>query len=293
MAEGAVPLPGGSLHYTVRGRGQPILVLSGGPGFSGDYMTPVATQLAASFNTILPDQRGTGRSRIEKLDSTTMTLQLAVEDLELLRRHLGIGPWTVLGHSWGGILAMAYLAAHPEAVRALVLISSGGPTAGFFEPFGDNIESRLLPADLDAVAFWRDPVQKQADPQRASYESLRAKVPAYFFDRKKAWTFVAAMRPEGYTSAVNRLLIQDLQKTAYDLRQPLARARLPALVVQGRQDPVPESVALEIHALLQGSQLKIVERSGHFPWLEQPKELFDTVFGFLSALPPAAGPPRR
>jgi proline iminopeptidase len=293
--EGSVAAPGVTLHYYERGQGEPVLVLSGGPGFSSDYMTPVAQELASGFRTVLLDQRGTGRSTLEKLDASTLTLQLAVEDLEILRRHLGLGSWTVLGHSWGGMLAMAYAVAHPESVKALILVCSGGPTVEFFAPFGANIEARLLSGDHEALDFWRDPAQRQADPRRAAYESLRARTPAYFFSRKNAWPFIALLRPEGYTSAVNRLLIADLEKNAYDLRPGLRKLQIPALVVAARQDPVPESVALEIHGLLRGSRLRIVERSGHFPWLEQPKDLYDAVREFLAALasvPASPGAPR-
>jgi len=292
ILEGAVAVPGGSLHYTLRGQGEPVLVLSGGPGFSGDYMAPVAAELSSSYRTILPDQRGTGRSRLEKLDETSLTVALAVADLERLRRELGIGSWVVLGHSWGGMLGMLYLTAHPDAVRALVLVDSGGPTQDFFQPFGDNLEARLLPADREAVEFWRDPAQRRADPQRATYESLRAKVPAYFFERRKAWAFVALMRPEGYTAAVNRLLLADLERTGYDLRPALRRAHVPALVLQGRQDPMPESVAIELHGLLEGSQLRFLDRCGHFPWIEQPEAFYAAVRGFLSsAAAPASSRP--
>ena len=291
IVEGTVSVPGGSLHYTIRGQGEPVLVLSGGPGFAGDYMAPVAAELSSSHRTILPDQRGTGRSRLEKLDETSLTVELAVADLERLRRELGIATWIVLGHSWGGMLGMLYLAAHPEAVRALVLVDSGGPTRDFYEPFGDNLEARLLPADREAVDFWRQPAQRQADPQRATYESLRAKVPAYFFERRKAWSFVALMRPEGYTAAVNRLLLADLERTGYDLRPALRRVHVPALVLQGRQDPMPESVAIELHGLIEGSRLRFLDRCGHFPWIEQPEAFYAAVRGFLAIAAPAA--PRR
>jgi len=289
--EGTVAVPGGSLHYTMRGRGEPVLVLSGGPGFAGDYMAPVAAELSSSNRTVLLDQRGTGGSRLDRLDESTLTVELAVADLERLRQALGLDSWIVLGHSWGGMLGMLYATAHPAAVSALVLVASGGPTREFFEPFGDNLEARLLPADREAVEFWRDPARQQADPWRATYEGLRAKVPAYFFERKKAWLFVAAMRPEGYSSAVNRLLLANLERTGYDLRPALRRMHVPALLLQGRQDPMPESVAIELHGLIEGSQLRFLDRCGHFAWLEQAEAFYGAVRGFLSgvATPPAPG----
>jgi proline iminopeptidase len=282
--EGNLPIPGGNLHYVLRGQGEPMLVLSGGPGFSGDYMTPVASELADHWRTVLLDQRGTGTSRLDKLDSTTINQSVMVEDLERLRSHLGLKRWIVLGHSWGGMLAMSYAVAHPESVQALVLADSGGASTEFFEVFGANIDSRLLPEDRDAIAFWRDPAQRRADPRRATMEGLRALAPAYFFERKKALPFISLMRPEGYTSEVNRLMFDDFKRAGYDLRPRLRQLQVPTLVVHAWQDPIPETFALEIHQLIAGSQLHLIQRSGHFPWLEQPQDFYGAVRAFLGSL---------
>ena len=83
---GTVPAQGVVLHYTVHGRGAPVLLLAGGPGMSGDYMLPIAEQLG-DYRTIVLDQRGTGRSTMERLEPATMTLALAVDDVERLRVH--------------------------------------------------------------------------------------------------------------------------------------------------------------------------------------------------------------
>jgi len=80
--------------------------------------------------------------------------------------------------------------------------------------------------------------------------------------------------------------MEDLHK-GYDIREDLKKVKAPSLILQGRQDPMPESVAIEIHGLLANSQLHFIERAGHFTWLEQPKEFFDTVHAFLGELQPA------
>ena len=113
---GTVPAQDVVLRYTVHGQGAPVLLLAGGPGMSGDYMLPIAEQLG-DYQTIVLDQRGTGRSAMERLEPATMTLALAVDDVERLRMHLGLETWTVLGHSWGGVLAMASPLATPSASR--------------------------------------------------------------------------------------------------------------------------------------------------------------------------------
>ena len=132
-------LPGVTLHYQTRGRGEPVLILSGGPGAPGAYLEPVYDSVAHHARAILLDQRGTGRSVLGRTDSTTLTLRLAVEDIEALRKRLGVEKLTLLGHSWGGQLAMAYTVAHPKRVRALILVGSAGAGPGL----GDQMMEKL------------------------------------------------------------------------------------------------------------------------------------------------------
>jgi proline iminopeptidase len=279
-------IQGGSLHYVERGSGPPVLILSGGPGFSGDYMTPIAVDLARSYRTFVLDQRGTGHSHLASLDASTMSRQLAVEDLEVLRRALGVEHWMVVGHSWGAMLAMSYVVAHPEPISTLILIDAGGPTGDFVAAFGDNLEARMSPSDKEARDYWVQPDVRQADPARAAAESLKARVPAYFFDRKNAFAYIAQITAEGYNATVNQLMMEDLFRTGYDLRAGLRKVKAPTLIIRGRQDPVAESVSIEEHALLSNSELHFVERAGHFPWLEKPKEFFLAMHAYLDGLPP-------
>lgn len=110
-------------------------------------MLPVAHAFPR-HKAILLEQRGTGRSRPAKLDE--MTLDVVVHDLEALREHLKQPRLFLVGHSWGGMLAMAYAAMFPDRVERLILIDSGGPTLEFVTRFDDNIRSRLRPEDAEA-----------------------------------------------------------------------------------------------------------------------------------------------
>ncbi len=132
IAAATIPIVDGSLYYRVGGNGAAILLLNGGPGRSGDYLEPVFDHLATSYRVILPDQRGTGRSQLRTLDANSVTVHKTVADLEVLRASLGIKHWTIVGHSWGGMLAMAYAVAHRDSIRSLVLVGSGGTSLEFF-----------------------------------------------------------------------------------------------------------------------------------------------------------------
>lgn len=128
-------------------------------------MVPVARAFPNNRKIFL-EQRGTGRSRPETLQPADMTLQTVVADLEALRQHLKLERLFLVGHSWGGMLAMAYGAAHPDHVDRLILIDSGGPTLEFTTRFDDNLRARLRPEDLEAERYWTDAGKRGLLPKR-------------------------------------------------------------------------------------------------------------------------------
>jgi len=277
---GALPVAGGELHYEVRGDGPPIVLLSGGPGF-GNYLQPVAETLASGHRCILFDQRGTGDSQSEKPDTGSLTLANAIADLEALRVHLALDRWSLLGHSWGGMLAMAYATQHADRLDSLVLVDTGGPTLEFVGPFGDTLAGRSTPEDVAALAKLDEPQAAAKDPDLAAKERMRVRFPAYFYSREKAAAAWPAFAKVPYSPTTFRALMADLQRQKFDLRAGLAQVRCRTLVVHGRQDPIPASVVYEIRDAMPQLELRFIEKSGHFPWLEQPEETWRVLRAFF------------
>ncbi len=275
-AAGTVAAEDVVLHYRTYGEGAPLLLLAGGPGMSGDYMLPVAAELA-EYRTIVLDQRGTGRSTMARLDASTMTLAHAVEDVERLRVRLELERWSLLGHSWGGVLAMAYAARHPERVQALVLAGSGGPTTDFLRYLPGNAQSRLSAEAERQLAYWSDGARVQADPQRAGYEHFRLMARAYVCLEKHVELILRGVGPEHFDRRTTVLMQSNLLQSEYDLRPALAALPADVLIVQGRQDVVGESTAYALAAALPRARLEWIERCGHFPWLERPQRFFAAV----------------
>jgi proline iminopeptidase len=132
------------LHYSTVGTGDPIVLLSGGPGFSSAYMAPLAALLAPDHLVIIPDLRGTGRSQPTTITSATVNSPLILDDLEALRSHLGIERWDVIGHSFGSLLGMRYALAHPGSVDRLVLLAAMAPKYSMAK-FGATLDARTTP----------------------------------------------------------------------------------------------------------------------------------------------------
>ncbi len=282
MDEGVVKRDGFELHFRASGSGTPVVLLSGGPGIEVDYMVPFAEFLPASYRRIFVEQRGTGRSQPPELNAETMTLALVVEDLEALRVQLGQEKLFLAGHSWGGMLAMAYAAAHPDRVERLILVGSGGPTNEFRAWFGDNIRVRMRPEEVAAMEYWAASAERGAGPDKVALEISRAMTPSYFFDRKNAPAFLDGYRDGSLHSQVNGLLSNDMRQQ-YDLVPGLRSLACRVLIVQGRQDPIGDLTADQIHRAITGSDLRMIEKCGHFPWLEQPDRFRRVIAEFLEA----------
>jgi len=279
--DGSFERDGVRLYYRTAGSGPPVIFLSGGPGFNVDYVMPVADFFPASYQRVFYEQRGTGRSLVADLSETNMTLRIVVEDLEGLRVHLRQERLFLVGHSWGGMLAMAYAAAHPDRVDRMILIGPGGPTLEFATWFNDNIHMRLRPEDVEAERYWDQAPARGVDADKAALESVKAITPGYFFERAKGLALAAQM-PEGTLHVqVNLLLFGDMARE-YDSRPGLQRLDRPVVIVQGHQDPVGDKTAEEIHASIRGSVLAYINKCGHFPWLEQPEEFRRIVSEFLA-----------
>jgi len=118
---------------------------------------------------------------------------------------------------------------------------------------------------------------------RAAIEGIRAILPSQFYDRTKVHQAIAILKAgkEHYNPEADERLSSDFDRGASARIEALRKMDIPTLIVHGRQDPMPESVALENQKLLKGSRLVWLDRCGHWPWIEQPAALEKAMFEFL------------
>jgi proline iminopeptidase len=280
--DGKVTRNGVDLFYKIVGpaSGDYVLVLSGGPGEDIHSMEGIADELGKKYRCIMWEQRGTGRSRLPNYDATTINLTAYMDDIEALRTHLQTDKFIVVGNSWGMILGLAYAGSHPDAVRAVVTIGSGPITFEYLGVFSDNQIARLGASELEVRNFWKE--HEAADPDRASFERLRAAAVAYFYDRKKALQMQAELDSKDYNFRVPPAFLSAEGK--YDIRPKLKTITAPVLLLQGRQDIAGEANISEAHALIKNSTLAFIDKCGHMPWLEQPEQTWKIVNDFLAQI---------
>jgi len=269
------------IYYRVFGEGEPILIIGGGPGDVSDRYLSLCELLSKDFKCILVDQRGTGKSVPSVLDSTTITIDLTLTDFEAIRKQLGLKYWNVLGFSYGGFVASIYCSKYPESVTRLITLGSMGFDFSVFKYFNDNIVSRLYPSDLEQLKIWSDSIRISKNYMHAIVEAIRAKKPGYFFDRSKALEMIRTMRDSDFDFAMGDLIWIDIEKRYLKFGESKSKCDKPVLIIQGRQDPLGESVAIALSNYYKNSKLIFVERCGHYSWVEQPEIVRLAIIDFI------------
>jgi len=146
-----------TLHYKIHGdKGEYVILLSGGPGSNVGYMQPLADELSDSYRCVMLEQRGTGRSKLDKLTTDAVKMERYVEDLELLRQHLKASKINLIGNSWGAMLGLLYSGAYPNRVDKLITVGSGIITDKYADIFDDNLRVRFLPEEKRLRDEWRE-----------------------------------------------------------------------------------------------------------------------------------------
>lgn len=271
--EGAGLVPDGA-----RMRERPVaLVIHGGPGGDHTGFKPAMDPLGQHMQLVYFDHRGQGRS--DKGDPATYTLDENVEDMEALRRYLGLGPVVSIGTSYGGMVAMAHAARHPDAVSHLVLIVTAAH-GGFIERARAIVaergteEQRLVCEKLWAGGFWTDAEMR---------EFYRIMGPLYSRAYDEAKAAPARARAMNAPEPLNRAFGPDGFLRRFDLRPEFGRIGAPTLILAGRHDWIcPPEFSEEIHQLVPGSQLQIFENSSHSIRSDEPGPMLDAIERFVS-----------
>ena len=252
------------------------MVIHGGPGSDHSGFKPSFRPLAARMQLVYFDHRGQGRS--SAADPATYTLDENVEDMEALRRHLGLGPLVSIGTSYGGMVAMAHAARYPDAVSHLVLIVTAAH-GGFVQRAQAIVRERGTP-EQQAVCetLWAGGFRSAAE-MRHYYEVM---APMYARQDDPAAGTSGRERAIYSPEPLNRAFGPDGFLRRFDLRGELGRITAPTLVMAGRHDWIcPVEFSKEIHRLIPGSDLRVFERSSHSIRSDEPEAMLDAILGFV------------
>lgn len=274
-----VTTPEGEIHgRRFDGDGPPAVLLHGGPGMSAGYLDPLVPLLAGVFSPILYQQRGLLPTTIDE----PFTVETNVADAEAVIDAAAGGRAWIVGHSWGGHLALHLLVSSPERIAGAIIVDPLGAHLEVMEEFGKRLEAPLT--DEERARFEEIEAGEEAGTSTAeeSMEALRMVWPSYFADPPTAPPMpdIELVVPAfaGTMASVNahaeaETLVRGL---------PAVPAEIPVLFVHGAASPMPVRASTESATLIPHAEVQVIEGAGHFIWHERPDEVRDVVRAFVA-----------
>lgn len=265
MAEDAfvAQTPSGPIAGHVSGSGQALLLLHGGPALT-DYMDMLYPE-ADGWHAVRYQQRGLTPSAV----SGPFTVERHVADAVAVLDTAGLGRAVVLGHSWGGHLALQLALARPDRVAGLVIVDPLGAVGdGGVAEMGQHLADRMAPG---AAAQFGQVSARLAGPGATdadALESLRLLWPSYFADPLAAPPFPPQLKTS--LEAYRETFASIAEQLGGGFGEKLREVQAPAVFVLGEQSPMPVSQGQQTAALLPQAEVEVIPGAGHLPWHERP-----------------------
>ena len=274
-----------SLYVEVVGHGYPLLLMHGGPGTDHWTLQPFR-RLADQFTLVFYDHRCNGRSVGAPV--TSMTWENLTADADALRQRLGFERWAVLGHSFGGHVALEYALRYAERLSHLVLLDTGGDAHWARENAAKVLAERgYSPEKVELVRRW---FNGEFGP--GEMFSIFTRIgDAYSYHPNIIGLVRAALGGAWRTKFRGETLVfagRHLMK-GWSVRDRLGEITAPTLVMAGRDDFIfPPECQRELAARIPNASLQLVDRAGHNPHIERPDEVMVAIRTFVEGATPGA-----
>ena len=297
VEEGRIPFHGFHTWYRIVGAADegslPVLALHGGPGACHDYLEPFEALADTGRRVIFYDQLGCGSSGIadQPHDPSMWTVELFVEEVDAVRRALGLERVHVLGQSWGGMLAMEYALTQPEGLASLIIESSPASMTQWVSEA--NLLRAALPPDVQETLLAHEDAGTTDSPE---YEEAMA----VFYDRHVCRT---KPTPECVSRTFARLdadpevyhtmngpsefhVVGTLKE--WNIVDRLGGIDVPTLVMSGRYDEATPAIMDVVQNGIAGSERVTFEESSHMCHVEETARCLEVVADFLDRTEAAA-----
>jgi len=288
QTEGRIPFKGHSTWYTIVGEGEepgkaPLLLLHGGPGGAHDYMESMGELARGGRRVIMYDQLGCGKSPVPS-NPDMWTVELFVEEVDVVRQALGLERLHILGQSWGGMLGMEYALTQPEGVESLIICDSPGRMDLWVEEA--NRLRADLPSDVQETLLKHEQAGTTDDP---AYEEACL----VFYNRhvcRVPWSdsvsrSFAQMPNEVYMTMNGPSEFHCIGSLrTWDITDRLSEIDVPTLLVSGAHDEATPLIVGTIHERIPGARWELFADSSHMPHVEEPERFLETVEAFLQTI---------
>ena len=280
--QGLTDVNGTSLFYHIIGKGEPVIVIHGGPVLDQSYMIDHFKELSKNHKLIFFDQRACGRSTAN-VDTSSMKMKTLIEDIDALRKKFNLVKVHVLGHSWGGMLAAMYAIEYPLNVKSLILCDAMPPSFELWQQEEKELASHQTAYDSlmndkirSSTQFKNKDVKMVDSLMKFSFRTqfvdttklnqLKIELPPDYFKRSEIFGHIAPELFSFYiTSKLNKIIS-------------------PTLIIYGDHEPALKISGPVYKSSIVNSKLIPISDSGHFPFIEQPEQFNKSVESFLKSV---------
>ena len=268
---------GTSLFVSVKGSGEPLLVIHGGPGLNHSYFIPFLQGLEKNLKVIYYDQRACGRSLTPSADSITM--KFLVDDIESIRKEFNIDKLNILSHSWGAVLATHYASQYPDFVKRIIFSNPAMLNRDYDQDAAALVKQKSIAADSTDRAR----IFGSGTLDNKKYDELiRISFRISAYDRANISKINLNLPPNFLES--NRTLFNALMKDPTfnsDMYKVLPSFKFPVLIVHGASDVLPQRSIDRLKSGLPDARILIFHKSGHFPFVEETEAYNDAILKFI------------
>lgn len=270
------------IRFHLYGKGEPVFILSGGPGNDCRQEEDVAIKIGEKHQAILLEQRGTGLSMPPEINKSTINLDAFIKDILFVMDSLKITTAKFYGHSWGAMYASSFATQYPGKVISLVLTGPGYVkldnqylTTIFnnrMAKLNDEQRKRFNKLSYKQIDKWTAEEQQEAADLRATFNT--------YDTSNNAWKF-AKIQKGKTNQQTNELLLDDLARIKFNLTEQLKTLEMPITIITCREDPLA-FLTNEYQKYAPQAIVKWLDKCGHFPMYEQPGAFYPLLMEALA-----------
>ena len=256
-----------SVHTLVRYQSsEPVVLIGGGPGFTAWNLEPIQFSLfTKGYTSSLMDVAGMGENRSIQ---HTHWMQGWTEDfLSLIRSQSK--PVTLIGHSWGSLMALHLTRTAPELIKKVILINPVDPELKSLDGIFDVIDARWQ-THSEKKDVWDNAQLEPASDDEAKLNIIRRTVPAYFHDFKRGQRYAKMFKAKDIDPAINSQAWDEYRDNPIQ-KNDLANFSGSLHMIACQQDPLMPASSQGLNEYFPNIQSTLLDSCGHFPWVENPK----------------------
>ena len=267
------------------GQGKAVLILGGGPGFTAWNLLPLQQQIAQRHRALLFDMRGMGDQASLPLTQQRL-LEQWIDDIEQVRKDKHIQQWTLIGHSWGGIMALLYARAYPERVTQLLLLNPVDPEKRGLDGILDRINERQAqhrPQAWDAEFEGQSIAEKgfEATDESVRLYQIRHVLPTYFVDMQAGERYAAQFTAADVSPDINSRIWQEYDQIPFT-KADARKLKQAIIFADCDQDLLMPENQKGLKTFFPKMSSRIFKQCAHFPWVEQQNQFYPWLTKMLA-----------